>query len=142
MVKGPRAVKRLSRRFAAGLLRAGAADSNLAPFLPGRKGRLPMDIILEPLLRVIYYALDLYWYVVVATIIFSWLLAFGVINTYNHAVRTIGDVLARLTEPVLKPIRRYMPDFGAVDLSPIVLWLIIIFLQMVDQRLLLVVSGL
>ncbi len=101
-----------------------------------------MHIILEPLLTVIYYALELYWYVVVATIIFSWLLAFGVINTYNHAVRTIGDVLARLTEPVLKPIRRYMPDFGPVDLSPIVLWLIIIFLKMVDVRLMEAIAGL
>ena len=70
------------------------------------------------------------------------LLAFGVINTYNHAVRTIGDVLGRLTEPVLRPIRHYMPDFGAIDLSPIVLWLVIIFLQMVDQRLLMTVAGL
>ena len=101
-----------------------------------------MHIILEPLLTVIYYALELYWYVVVATIIFSWLLAFGVINTYNHAVRTIGDVLARLTEPALRPIRHYMPDFGALALSPIVLWLVIIFLQMVDQRLLMTVAGL
>ncbi len=101
-----------------------------------------MNIVLEPLLTVIYYALELYWYVVVATIIFSWLLAFGVINTYNHGVRTIGDVLARLTEPVLKPIRRYMPDFGPVDLSPIVLWLIIIFLKMVDVRLMDTIAGL
>jgi len=101
-----------------------------------------MDIILVPLLTVIYYALEMYWYVVVATIIFSWLLAFGVINTYNHAVRTIGDVLGRLTEPALKRIRNVMPNFGAVDLSPVVLWLIIIFLQMVDQRLLATVHGL
>lgn len=101
-----------------------------------------MDIILVPLLTVIYYALDLYWYVVVAMIIFSWLLAFGVINTYNHVVRTIGDVLSRLTEPALKPIRRAMPDFGPVDLSPIVLWLFIIFLKMVDERLISAVHGL
>lgn len=100
-----------------------------------------MDIILEPLLTVIYFALEFYWYVVLATVIFSWLLAFGVINTYNHAVRTIGDVLARLTEPVLRPIRRWLPDVGPVDLSPIALWLIILFLQMVVRKLLLAVQG-
>ncbi len=101
-----------------------------------------MDIILEPLLMVVYYALQLYWYVVLATVIFSWLLAFGVIKSYNQAVRTIGDILHRLTEPVLRPLRRYIPDVGPVDLSPIALWLIIMFLQMVVQRLMHVVRGL
>ena len=101
-----------------------------------------MDIILIPLLTVIAYALDLYWWVVIATIAVSWLLAFGVINPYSRAVRTIADILARLTEPVLRPIRNVLPDFGAVDLSPVVLWLIITFLQQVDYRLMLAVHGL
>ena len=101
-----------------------------------------MNIILVPLLEVFGIALSMYWYVVLGAIIFSWLLNFGVINTYNHAVRTIGDVLARMTEPALRPIRRVMPDFGPVDLSPVALWLIIIFLQMVDQRLLMVAHTL
>ncbi len=100
-----------------------------------------MNIILVPLLQVIYYALDIYLYVVIAAVIYSWLLAFGVINTYNHVVAVIGDVLARLTEPALAPLRRFLPDFGAVDLSPIALWLIIIFLQMVDVRLIDAVRG-
>ena len=95
-----------------------------------------MDVILVPLFTVILIALKIYWYVVLATVIFSWLLAFGVINTYNQAVRTIGDVLARLTEPALRPIRRVMPDFGPVDLSPIALWLLILFVQMVMENLL------
>jgi YggT family protein len=101
-----------------------------------------MSIILIPLFTVIYYALDLYMYVVVATVIFSWLVAFGVINTYNHVVRTIGDVLARLTEPVLWRIRRVLPDFGPVDLSPIALWLIIVFLKMLLGELMSVVRML
>lgn len=94
-----------------------------------------MDIILVPLLTVVYYALDIYWWIVLATVIFSWLMAFGVVNTYNNVVRTIGDVLYKLTEPALRPIRRVLPDFGPVDLSPIALWLIIMFLQMVVARL-------
>jgi YggT family protein len=98
-----------------------------------------VGIILVPLLTVVSIALEIYWYVVLATVIFSWLMAFGVVNTYNHVVRTIGDVLARLTEPALRPLRRILPDFGAVDLSPIALWLIILFLQMVVGNLLSVV---
>ncbi len=94
-----------------------------------------MEIILVPLLTVIYYALDIYMWVVLAMVIFSWLLAFGVVNTYNRAVRVIGDVLHRLTEPALAPIRRVLPDFGSVDLSPIALWLIVIFAQMVVANL-------
>ncbi|MEW5729321.1 MAG: YggT family protein [Pseudomonadota bacterium] len=94
-----------------------------------------MEIILVPLLTVVYYALDIYMWVVLAMVIFSWLLAFGVVNTYNRAVRVIGDVLHRLTEPALAPIRRVLPDFGAVDLSPIALWLIVIFAQMVVANL-------
>jgi YggT family protein len=121
---------------AAGLVRLGLA---LAPI--GGNAR-SMSIILEPLLTVVYFALDLYWYVVLATVIFSWLIAFGVINTYNHAVRTIGDVLSRLTEPALRPIRRWIPDFGAVDLSPVALWLILLFLKMVVERLILAVRVL
>lgn len=95
-----------------------------------------MSVILVPLFTVVLIALKIYWYVVLATVIFSWLQAFGVINSYNHTVRTIGDVLARLTEPALRPIRRILPDFGPVDLSPIALWLIILFVQMVVENLL------
>lgn len=101
-----------------------------------------MSVILIPLFTVIYYALDLYMYVVVATVIFSWLVTFGVINTYNNVVRTIGDVLARLTEPVLWRIRRVLPDFGAVDLSPIALWLIIVFLKVLLAELMTMVRML
>ncbi|MGE5548793.1 MAG: YggT family protein [Solirubrobacterales bacterium] len=99
-----------------------------------------MQIILVPLLNVILIALDIYWWIVLATVVFSWLLAFGVVNTYNNAVRTIGDVLARLTEPALRPIRRVMPDFGPVDLSPIALWLIIVFAKMVVGQLLFAIA--
>lgn len=94
-----------------------------------------MTIILIPLLQIIDYALDLYRWVVIGAIIYSWLLNFGVINTYNRGVAVLGDVLARLTEPALRPIRQIMPDFGMIDISPIVLFLAISFVQMVDMRL-------
>lgn len=94
-----------------------------------------MTIILIPLLQIIDYALDLYRWVVIGMIIYSWLLNFGVINTYNRGVRVLGDVLERLTEPALRPIRQVLPDFGSIDISPVVLFLAISFVQMVDNRL-------
>lgn len=101
-----------------------------------------MNVILVPLLTVVYYALDIYWWIVLAAVIMSWLKQFGVVNSYSNAVRTIDHVLYRLTEPALKPIRNVLPDFGGVDLSPIVLWLILIFLKMVVVRLIDIVSVL
>ncbi|MGE5503755.1 MAG: YggT family protein [Actinomycetota bacterium] len=99
-----------------------------------------MNIILVPLLTVLYYALDIYWYIVLGAVIMSWLKAFGVVNAYNQAVRVIDTFLARLTEPALWRIRRVLPDFGPVDVSPIALWLIIMFLKMVVMQLLMTVQ--
>lgn len=84
---------------------------------------------MDALILTIYYALDIYKWFVIAMVIFSWLFAFNVINTRNQFVAMIGDVLYRVTEPALRPIRRFMPNLGGVDLSPIVLFLIIFFLQ-------------
>ena len=63
--------------------------------------------------------------------LFAWLLAFGVVNRYNRAVAVIGDFLYRVTEPVLRPIRAFLPNFGGIDISPIILILIIMFIQRV-----------
>ncbi|WP_096704460.1 YggT family protein [Magnetospirillum sp. 15-1] len=93
-----------------------------------------MHVILNTLIEVILIALNLYWYVILASVIVSWLVAFGVINTYNSAVRTIVDVIYRLTEPALRPLRRVLPDFGNVDLSPIALWLILYFIIRVLEQ--------
>ena len=84
---------------------------------------------MNALILTIYYALDIYKWFVIAMVIYSWLFAFNVINTRNQFVAMVGDFLMRVTEPVLRPIRRFMPDLGGVDLSPIVLFLIIFFLQ-------------
>jgi YggT family protein len=94
-----------------------------------------MHAILTSLIEVALLALELYWYVILASVIVSWLVAFGVINTYNSTVRTIIDVIYRLTEPALRPLRRVLPDFGTVDLSPIALWLIIYFLMSLLRKL-------
>ena len=86
------------------------------------------------ILDVILIVLDIYWWVVLATIILSWLIAFNVINTRNQVVDQIWRVLLALTEPVLKPIRRILPRMQGIDLSPIVLFLIIFALQQVIVR--------
>ena len=88
-----------------------------------------MDIVLLPLLQVIQIALQLFIYALIISAILSWLVAFNIINTGNQFVSTIGYFLHRVTEPALRPIRRIVPDLGGIDISPIILILIIFFLQ-------------
>jgi YggT family protein len=85
--------------------------------------------LVSPIIMAVDLVLEIYEYVLIATIIFSWLHAFGVVNPRNQAVATIGDVLYRLTEPVLRPIRRFMPNLGGLDLSPIVVFLAIFVIR-------------
>ena len=88
-----------------------------------------MDIVLLPLLQVIQIALQLFIYALIISAILSWLVAFNIINTGNQFVSTIGYFLHRVTEPALRPIRRIVPDLGGIDISPILLILLIFFLQ-------------
>lgn len=83
------------------------------------------------LLGFISYLITLYTYVVIASVVMSWLMAFGVVNAYNSTVRSIWQALNALTEPLLKPIRKMMPNLGAVDISPIILLLGCFFIQSV-----------
>ncbi len=83
------------------------------------------------LLQFIYYLLNLYIYVIIGSAIYSWLVAFNVINPHNQFVRAIGQALDAVTEPVLRPIRRLLPPMSGLDLSPIVLILGIFFIQSV-----------
>jgi YggT family protein len=79
----------------------------------------------------ISYLITLYTYVVIANVILSWLMAFGVVNPYNPTVRAIWQVLNALVEPLLRPIRNVMPNLGAIDISPIILLLGCFFVQSV-----------
>ena len=69
--------------------------------------------------------IDLYWYVLILTAIMSWLLAFDVVNFRNNIVRMVWNFLNAVTEPVLAPIRRLLPNLGGVDISPIILLLLL-----------------
>lgn len=77
------------------------------------------------LLEFIRYLLELYWWVIIASVVMSWLVAFGVINAYNPAVRSIWQALNAVTEPLLGPIRNMLPNMGAVDISPVVLLILL-----------------
>lgn len=79
-------------------------------------------------LQICQVLLDVVWWIIVVQAILSWLIAFNVINTYNDGVRQIWVALQRMTEPMYRPIRRIMPDFGALDLSPLVVLLILYIL--------------
>ncbi len=84
---------------------------------------------MRALLNVILLALQLYTYLIIASAILSWLIAFNVINTRNDFVRSVWNFLDAVTEPVLRPIRNILPNLGGVDISPIILILLIIFIQ-------------
>ena len=74
--------------------------------------------------------LKLYSYVVIANVVVSWLVAFNVLNTSNRFVYSILDFTYRLTDPILNKIRRFLPNLGAFDISPIILLLLIWFIEM------------
>ncbi len=74
--------------------------------------------------------LKLYSYVVIANVIISWLIAFNILNTQNRVVYSILELSYRLTEPILNRIRRFLPNLGSLDISPIILLLLIWFIEM------------
>src|SRR3984957_14837221 len=86
---------------------------------------------MRALFLVIDLALQIYIWIVIAMAIFSWLVGFNVVNTLNPGVHMIGDFLYRITEPALRPIRNMMPNLGGIDISPVILFLIIIFIRYV-----------
>ena len=87
--------------------------------------KAPMRAILD----VILIVLQLYIYLLIAAAVLSWLIAFNVVNMRNPVVAAIADFLYRITEPLLRPIRRRLPDLGGLDISPVVLILIIILIE-------------
>jgi YggT family protein len=84
---------------------------------------------MRALLWLIDTVIHIYIWLLIAQAILSWLLAFGVVNRYNRSVAVIGDFLYRITEPALRPIRALLPNFGGIDISPIILILLLYFLR-------------
>jgi YggT family protein len=87
---------------------------------------------MRPIVFILIQIINLYMYLLIASAILSWLIAFNVVNTRNQFVSAIAEFLYRITEPVLGPVRRRLPSFGGLDISPIiaffVLWLIQLYL--------------
>jgi YggT family protein len=88
---------------------------------------------MRALLYVILLALNIYMWIVIAAVILSWLVAFNVVNTRHPFVAGVADFLYRITEPVLRPIRNLLPNLGGIDISPIILFLIIILIQKIIE---------
>jgi len=82
-----------------------------------------------PLFNFLTLVISLYMWIVIISVIMSWLIAFDIINRRNQFVYMVADSLQRMTEPALRPIRRAMPDLGGLDISPIVLYLGLLFVR-------------
>ena len=88
---------------------------------------------MRAILDVLMLALQFYVWLLIAAAVMSWLVTFGVVNMRNDIVRQIFNFLYQVTEPALRPIRRILPNLGGIDISPIILLLLIFFLQRVIQ---------
>src|SRR3569833_1677718 len=86
---------------------------------------------MRAVLDIVLIVLDLYVWLLIASAVLSWLIAFNVVNTRNPFVTSVTEVHNKITEPVLRPIRNMLPNFGGLDISPIIVILIIMFLQRV-----------
>ena len=84
---------------------------------------------MNPLLWLIDTIITLYIWMLIASAILSWLVAFNVVNTRNPVVANIGEFLYRVTEPALRPIRAILPNLGGIDVSPVILIILLLFLQ-------------
>ncbi|MAM77097.1 MAG: hypothetical protein CMO29_25210 [Tistrella sp.] len=90
-----------------------------------------MASLLQGLLFLFNAAIEIYTWILIASVILSWLVAFNVVNTNNQVVYAIGSFIHRITEPVLRPIRNFLPSLGGLDLSPLILLLLLNFLKIV-----------
>ena len=83
----------------------------------------------NPVFALLMLLLDLYYWVVIIAVILSWLIAFNVINTYNNFVRSLVNAIGAVTEPVFRQVRRVIPPFGGLDLSPLIVLVGIWFIR-------------
>ena len=84
---------------------------------------------MNPFLWLILTIIDLYIWLLIASAVLSWLVAFNVVNTRNPLVASIGEFLYRITEPALRPIRNILPNLGGIDVSPVILIIGLLFLK-------------
>ena len=84
---------------------------------------------MEPILLLLYRVIDIYFYILIINIVLSWLIAFNIVNMQNKIVVSVLYATNRLTDPLLNPVRRILPNLGGIDISPIILVLCLLFVQ-------------
>jgi len=84
---------------------------------------------MNPFLWLVDTIINLYIWILIAAAILSWLVAFNVVNARNPIVANVGEFLYRVTEPALRPIRALLPNLGGIDISPVILIILLLFLQ-------------
>jgi YggT family protein len=88
-----------------------------------------METAMNPFLWLVDTIITIYIWLLIASAVLSWLIAFNVVNTRNPIVNSIGEFLYRVTEPLLRPIRNVMPNLGGIDVSPVILIIALLFLE-------------
>jgi YggT family protein len=109
--------------------RLGSPDCPARPASGFQPPATTIGFGMQALAELIYMIVEIYIWVLIASAIMSWLVAFNVINMRNRLVYTIYDMSYRLTEPALRPIRRVLPNLGGIDISPVLLILLLVFLR-------------
>jgi len=84
---------------------------------------------MNPFLWLVDTIINIYIWLLIASAVLSWLIAFNVVNTRNLIVHSVGEFLYRITEPLLRPIRRVLPNLGGIDVSPVILIIGLLFLR-------------
>jgi YggT family protein len=84
---------------------------------------------MNPFLWLVDTIINIYIWLLIASAVLSWLIAFNVVNTRNPIVHSVGDFLYRVTEPLLRPIRNLLPNLGGIDVSPVILIIGLLFLR-------------
>jgi len=83
----------------------------------------------------LYQAIEIYTFVIIASVVVSWLITFNVISMDHPAAKNLVSILGRLTDPVMRPVQKYVPSIGGIDISPIVVLFALMFLQNIIVRL-------
>src|SRR5512144_804120 len=112
--------------------RASACSAAIQPLLCARVAN--RRTVMRAVLDIILLVLQIYIWLLIAAAVLSWLIAFNVVNARNQVVAMIGEFLYRITEPFLRPIRAMLPNLGGIDISPVILILIILFLENIIIR--------
>jgi YggT family protein len=110
------------------------AEADAPPPVEASPNNETQALPMNPVHWLIDTVLELYIWLVIASVVLSWLVAFNVINTRNSFVNQVGEFLYRITEPALRPIRNMLPNFGGIDISPMILILLLFFAKSLVAR--------